>query len=67
MKLRIIERTNVDSSITYIIQRRKLLKWVDAKSELSHNVFKQSSQAKKAIKFFNGTKHTDKVFEVINA
>jgi hypothetical protein len=67
MKLRIVERTNVDSSITYVIQKRGLLKWSDAKSELSHNVFKQHEKAKKAIKYFNGTKHTDEVVEVIGS
>jgi hypothetical protein len=66
MKLRIVQRTNVDSSITYIIQKRKLFKWADAKSELSHNVFKQHEKAKKAVKYFNGSSHSDEVVEVIN-
>ena len=66
MKLRIVERTQVDNAKAFIIQKRRLFVWKDAKSELSGNVFKQHEQAKKAIKYFNGTNHTDEVVEVIN-
>lgn len=64
-KLRITKRTEVDNTITYIVQRRKFMIWRDAVSDIRPNSFKRAETARQGICYFNGSKRKDVVIELI--
>jgi hypothetical protein len=71
MKTRIIERTSVDGSITYVIQQKHFLfrwMWVDAwensiDGAACRDSFFTLDEARKNLCYFNGSKPKERVIE----
>lgn len=71
MKTRIIERTSVNGSITYVIQQKHFLfrwMWVDAwvnsiDGAACIDSFSTLDEAKKNLCYFNGSKPKERVIE----
>lgn len=71
MKCRIIERTNVDGRVEYVIQQKHFLfgwTWVDAWINSPEGVYCRDSfstieEARKNICYFGGSKSTEKVVQ----
>lgn len=71
MKCRIIERTNINGSVEYVIQQKHLIfrwRWVDACMNSLSNAYGMDSfgtieEARKNICYFDGSTCTDKVVE----
>jgi len=64
MKYRIVERTNVNGRIDFVIQQKRSffgLKWVDACPVWCTNSFGTLGEAKVNLHYFNGATHTDRV------